>query len=110
MANMVKWIEELVMVDDIEAVVIGGYNQDWSNEGREGSNQTIGQVLTWKQARPMLDYEFDDGLGGADCNSLLLWTFDRVWFVHEYDGATSLAWVPRQPCACMPEFSGLGSP
>ncbi len=34
------------------------------------------------------------------------WTASRVFLIHEYDGATGDAWVPRNPIAIKPEFGG----
>lgn len=54
-------------------------------------------VLTWEEARPILDYEYDSGFGAQDCHSLYIWTPTRVIYVHEYDGATWPEAIPRNP-------------
>lgn len=63
-------------------------------------------VLPVDQALQKLDVNFDSGFGGADCFPIYAWTASRVYFIQEYDGATSLGWVPRHPIAIKPEFSG----
>lgn len=54
-------------------------------------------ILTWEEARPILDYEYYCGYGSRDCHSLYIWTPTRVIFIHEYDGATWPEAVPRNP-------------
>jgi hypothetical protein len=63
-------------------------------------------VLTWEQARPMLDYSYDTGYGGADCHAVWVWTPTRVLFVVQYDGSTGLESVPRAPVAGLPDMPG----
>ena len=58
-----------------------------------------GKVLTWEQARPWLNYKYDRGYGAPDCHAIFAWTENRVIFVDQYDGATSVCWVPRHPTA-----------
>jgi len=100
-ANLVKWLEKAVGDEMIEGVVIG---ESRSYEKR--SEPPLGRLLTWADAKPHLDYQFDDGFGGADCHPITAWTATRVFFVHEYDGATSIAWVPRHPVEHVPTYSG----
>jgi hypothetical protein len=69
----------------------------------------MGKVITWEEARPLLDYDYDDGFGGADCNPIYAWTPTRVLFVDEYDGATIIRALPRAPMDCEPEFNGWGA-
>ena len=54
-------------------------------------------ILTWEEARPHLDYEYDNGYGSQDCHSVHIWTPTRVIYVQEYDGATWLDTLPRNP-------------
>ena len=71
----------------------GGYN--WQGESPD---HPLGPgPVDWPVAMPFLDYEYDDGFGGQDCHDIWGWTETRVLFVHEYDGATSVASAPRNP-------------
>jgi hypothetical protein len=45
----------------------------------------------------LLDYEYDSGFGSIDCHDIIIWTPETVYFIHEYDGATSLTYLPRNP-------------
>lgn len=56
-----------------------------------------GVLMTWDEARPYLDYEYDNGYGGQDCHSVHIWTPARIIYVQEYDGATWLNSIPRNP-------------
>ncbi len=66
----------------------------------------VGTVLSWVDARPILDYDYNSGFGGADCHAAYAWTETRVLFVHEYDGATGIQWVPRNPAYGAPDYGG----
>jgi len=106
MANLVQWITETAAGEPIEAVVIGalnGYSDD-SDEPVPKDKRCV--VLTWDEARPLLDYEFHDGFGGAECNPVEVYTPTRVLFVHEHDGSTCMVWVPRNPQATEPQHGG----
>ena len=65
-------------------------------------------LLTWEEARPHLDYTYDDGYGAPDCHSVFLWTETRVIFVSQYDGATRLETIPRDPVPSNPYMPGGG--
>ena len=92
----------------LEGVVIG--TTGWSDYGSEDipgyKDQTKGKVLTWADARPMLDYEYDEGFGGVKCNAIYAWTKDRVIWITQYDGATGFDWMPRNPTDVMPDMPG----
>lgn len=61
------------------------------------------QVLPIDDSRVQqtLDVEFDSGYGNQDCPQMYVWTADEVHYVHEYDGATWLSSVPRNPRDCI---------
>lgn len=104
MANLVEWIEEAAAGEPVEAVVIA----DTYAKIPTFEIQRFGVLLPWSRARPMLDYEFDEGLGAAaNCNAIYAWTAGKVIFVVEYDGATRLKAIPRNPTACDPEMATL---
>lgn len=44
-----------------------------------------------------LDARFDNGFGSLEGHDFVLWTERHVYYVHEYDGSESVAWVPRNP-------------
>lgn len=53
---------------------------------------------SWKNVPvEILDQSFDSGYGAQGVPSFVAWSDDYVYYVHEYDGATSLARVPRNP-------------
>src|SRR6185437_5638479 len=99
--------------EPIEALVLEPWGEEiWGlhaqDERLKASREIGGKVVSWEQARPFLDYEYDSGFGGQDCHSVTIWTPTRVIFVHEYDGATGLTWVPRHPVEHCPAANGLG--
>lgn len=55
------------------------------------------EPVDWERAKPVLSYTYNSGFGGQDCHDFWAWTPTRVLFVHEYDGATSIASAPRAP-------------
>lgn len=106
LANIKQWLqEELTNTGEtLTAVVVGRHDRLRFRKDPLLPDENV--VLSPQAGLAKLDVEFDSGFGGADCFPMFAWTENRVYFIHEYDGATSLAWVPRNPCACVPDFSG----
>ena len=108
MANLIEWILEETEESEIVAVVIG--KMGWDDFGKEGvpqyDSQPKGVILKWEEAKPWLNYEFDSGYGSPECNSIYVWTQNKILFIVEYDGSTSMYSVPRNPVNCMPEMPG----
>ena len=116
-SNLVRWIEESLASDEtVIGVVIGeyGWGANWEQPGF-GEEFAINPipwdkrriVLTWAEARPLLDYDFDAGYGSPGCHHIYIWTTQRVLFISQYDGSTTLESVPRDPVACRPEMPGV---
>lgn len=98
MANFKSNILEAVDGEQIEAILIQGPIYSWVSDGDQRDKGVIyGEPLPATQALAMLDYKFDDGFGGQDCHDITVWTATRVFYVHEYDGSTSLYSVLRNP-------------
>lgn len=54
----------------------------------------------------MLDYAYDGSFGAPECDAIWAWTPTRVLFVSQYDGATRVESVPRNPQDGTPEMPG----
>jgi hypothetical protein len=82
------------------AIVIGPFGPG-SDYGLERITRSVpvrvGELLTFEQARPMLDYEFDRGFGQPQCDAIFAWTEHKVLFVYECDGSTQVVAIPRNP-------------
>ncbi len=105
MGNIKSWLTKAVgeFGEEIESIVVGQhYNAKWDVPVNADENI----MLPVKQALKKLNVDYDNGYGGADCFPIYAWTKSRVFFIHEYDGATGLNWVPRNPIDCKPEFGG----
>lgn len=102
MANLITWIEETADGEEIEGVVIGEFG--WRDEPPVPQRQNV--LLTWVEARSMLDYEFSDGFGGVGCNAIWIWTKTWVIGVSQYDGSTSPFRVLRNPGDGYPNIPG----
>lgn len=105
MANIRKWLEDAEQFyrEPIEAIVVGvHYDRTFTDELLEDENI----ILLRDDGLKKLDQEFNCGYGGADCYPMYAWTKNRVFFIHEYDGATGLSYVPRSPMPIEPQFSG----
>ena len=74
------------LVEGVELLTGRGYNEKCPTG-----------ILTWEEARPHLDYEYDSGFGSQDCHNIYIWTPTRVIYIHEYDGSTWPEAVPRNP-------------
>ena len=108
MANLVKWIEDEANGEEIEAVVIG--DMGWGNYGKEKvpnyDDIPKGKLLSWEDAKPLLDYEFNPGYGAPGCNAIWAWTETSVIAIGQYDGATWPYSLPRNPMNEMPGMEG----
>jgi hypothetical protein len=100
-------IERVAGSEPIEAIVIG--RDEWGSAEdhlKRSAVVRIGVVLTWGEARPMLEYDYNAGYGLPECDAIWAWTPSRVLFVSQYDGATVVEWVPRNPVDGMPDMPG----
>lgn len=108
MSNLVEWITEMAAEEQIESVVIG--EMGWGDYGSEAipnySEQPRGKTIPWSEAQKFLKYDFDSGYGAPGCNAVYVWTSTKILFVWQYDGATSMCAIPRNPVDCMPEMPG----
>jgi hypothetical protein len=106
MANIKEWLEEAVAEfgEPLEAIVVGTHDDNRYEGGYPLADENV--VLPVADGLKKLDQEYDAGFGGADCFPMFAWTASRVFFISEYDGATCLSWVPRNPVAVKPEFGG----
>lgn len=58
----------------------------------------VGELLSWGEARAMLDYEFNQGFGAPpQCDAIYAWTDNKVLVVVEYDGSTGVQAIPPNP-------------
>lgn len=88
--------------EPIEAMVVGKH---YANYDDPAADECV--LLDRETGLAKVDEEYDSGYGGADCFPFYAWTKSRVFFVHEYDGATGIVWAPRHPVAPLePEFGG----
>ena len=84
--------------EQIEGIVIGNYSTStYYHEDEPKNVPRRGVMLTWNEAFPYLDYEYDNGFGTAECHAITAWTTTKVIFVSEYDGATCVVSIPRHP-------------
>lgn len=103
--NIKRYLEdaEKQSGETIEAIVVGVHDDRRWDEKDPLPDENV--ILSREAGMAKLDEEYDSGYGGADCYPMYAWSKSWVFFIHEYDGATSLASVPRHPIATKPEFS-----
>jgi len=107
-ANLKTMIEDEAGGDPIEAAVIGVHYNDenkYTDDPPARHPDKLNRVLSWEEAAPILDEEYNNSYGGADCWPVTAWTANRVIYVTEYDGATGVTSVPRHPIDHEPRFS-----
>jgi len=92
----------------IEAVIVGemGWPDYGNDERHEPGLSRKGEILSWEEAAPLLDYEYDSGYGAPDCQAVWAWTKDSVLFIVEYDGSTYISSIPRNPEEGIPSMPG----
>jgi hypothetical protein len=105
MANLRTELEELERFygEPIEAMVVGKLDA-YPYRDKPLPDENI--ILSRDAGLSKVDREYDNGFGGADCHPLYAWTASRVFYVHEYDGATDIEWAPRTIVALEPQFGG----
>lgn len=109
MSNFLKDIEKTIReycdCEPIESVVIAArYSYHDDDDDRTVPKEFIGKPVCFGDVRDYLDYEYDTGYGGADCNPIYLYTRNFIVFVSEYDGATNINCIPRNPIECEPDY------
>jgi hypothetical protein len=110
MANLLEWIAELSDGESVEGVVIGGGGWSVDMDGRIPTwamqDAKRNKLLTFEEAKPLLDYEFNSGYGAPECNAITVWTKSWVIAVSQYDGSTSPFRLPRNPIDHVPDMPG----
>ena len=88
-------------------VVIGEFG--WGIMEDE-QNNPVGDMknkaMPWDVMRQFLEYEYDSGYGGPECHAISVYTENYVIFVSQYDGATGLYSIPRNPINHSPIMPG----
>jgi len=108
-ANFANDIEKAAGREKIKSIVIGGCGNGRVSANSKAVPKAVqGVLLSWEEARIVLDYEYDKSYGRIDCHAIYAWTATKVLFIGQYDGATWVASVPRKPSRGVPEFEGGG--
>jgi len=68
--------------------------------------ESWGDVVANTLTDEELDVQFYDGYGAPEGTPFFMWTANRVYFAVCYDGAESVASVPRNPCDEPPSHVG----
>ena len=104
----------------VECLVFGAWgwesspdgDEDWQTGCGEPENSHVpfklrGKQLTLEEATPfMQNWSFYGGYGAPDCYATYIWTNQRIFWVTQYDGSTSLDSAPRHPSDTMPNMPG----
>ena len=94
----------------VEAVVFGefgwgGFHEDELFDPMPKDKR--GVVLTWEEAQPLMKgWTCWCGYGAPLAYAMYVWTNQRVIWLTQYDGSTSLDSAPRNPVGCMPDMPG----
>jgi hypothetical protein len=109
MVNLKKTFEDCAakMGDRLISAVVGFHYDD--KDTYESYAKQF-PVEPWADASTKIDYEYNSGFGGADCHAVIAWGNRFVYFVHEYDGATGIQCVPRNPEPCAPSWADVEQP
>ena len=95
MANFKADIIEAVAGDNILAVTFPKI--EIQDERYAPANALANTILTYRQALAVLDYEYDPSYGSIECHNIKMWSADWVYYIHEYDGSTSIEAIERNP-------------
>jgi hypothetical protein len=100
MENFKQDIIEAVGEDKIIAVKIppfGEYPQEETDQRFIPANSIQNKLVDYETALTLLDYEYNSGYGTQDCHDITMWSHDYVYYIHEYDGSTSIEKLDRNP-------------
>jgi hypothetical protein len=106
MPNFAAEIEEFLQGEPVQGIVVGDKGHPWLTEYVE--DRVTHPLMTWEEARPLLDYKCDHSYGVVRCHPIIIWTRTRIIYVECYDGATGLCDFPRHPVACTAYMPGGG--
>jgi hypothetical protein len=102
-------LEVLEEGEVVEALVFGAWG--WGGYGEPQPapvpKDKRGVILTLEEAEPYMQaWNFYGGYGAPDCYAVNIWTNQRVLWITQYDGSTSLSSAPRNPVAHAPSMPG----
>ena len=107
MANLINWINEMADGEEIEAIVFG--EKDFASFAEDYTpHPLLNKVISFEEAEPILDYEFNDGYHTTGCHPITAWTKSWVIFISTYDSSTSPCRLPRNPTDFEPYMPGGG--
>lgn len=86
----------------IEAIVVGKHSSRWLSKDLPLPDENV--VLSRDAGLAKLDRE--DNSGRGEGFPMYAWTASYIFFIVEYQGATTMACLPRNPIACAPETGG----
>lgn len=102
-------VKELKEGEEVESVVFGAWG--WQGYGEPKPPpvpvEKQGVILPWSEAKLLMEgWSFNGGFGAPQCYAVNIWTNWRVLYVVQYDGATGLESVPRNPVEGSPSMPG----
>jgi|ETNvirnome_2_130_1030620.scaffolds.fasta_scaffold00320_28 hypothetical protein len=97
-ANLKESLLAVAGEEPILKIVIGD-KERWRflNTDENPWPEYISKLLSWEEAKEIVDYDFDSGFGGTESHPIMAWTQTRVIFSVCYDGSEWLASAPRNP-------------
>jgi hypothetical protein len=93
--------------EHVEAVVFGDYGWGGYSDPEAVPEDKKRIVLTWEEAdKYMQGWTFFGSYGSPECYAAYIWSNKRVFWVTQYDGATNIDFMPRNPISCRPHMPG----
>ena len=94
-------MEELEGGEIVDGIVFGNYGNSGYGEPEPNPvpEELKGKLLKPEEAKPYMDgWSFYSDVGAVECYATYIWTNKRVMWITQYDGATNLDSMPRNPC------------
>ena len=108
--NAYQELKEMLNENEVvEAIVFGnwGWGGYMEPEPPPVPMDKKGKILSLEEAKSlMLTWSFMGGFGAPECYAVNIWTNQRLIWVTQYDGATSLSSALRNPSEGMPDMPG----
>lgn len=94
----------------IEGIVFGEYGWSSYRQPKDAPvpKEIFGKLLLWDETTfsYMEGWSFYGGWGSPECYAVYVWTDQRVIWVTQYDGSTTLDSAPRNPIDILPGMPG----
>lgn len=92
----------------IQYCVIGSRGRNYQEDALRDAkiDLIVDEAISWGQARPLLNYEYERTSKARSCHAVYVWTQNYVVSISHYNQLTQFNFFPRRPVDCPPFVPG----